>query len=103
VKAQGIDPVSKAQTGAVTDIECKVLILAAGAMGTTPILMRTKQNGALPSLSSHLGQHLGSNGDHVAAIEYDDESKVRDLLGLPAYNDLHKGQPITTLSYDCHA
>jgi choline dehydrogenase-like flavoprotein len=85
VKAQGIDPVSKAQTGPVTDIECKVLILAAGAMGTPPILMRTKQSGALPSLSSHLGQHLGSNGDHVAA------------------NDFYKGKPITTMSYDWYA
>ena len=103
VKALGIDPVSKAQTGPVTDIECKVLILAAGAMGTTPILMRTKQSGALPSLSSHLGRHLGSNGDHVAAIEYDDESKVRDLLGLPGYNDFYKGKPITTMSYDHYA
>jgi choline dehydrogenase-like flavoprotein len=103
VKAQGIDPDTKAQTGPVTDIECKVLILAAGAMGTTPILMRTKQSGALPSLSSHLGQHLGSNGDHVAAIEYDDEQKVRDLLGLPGYNDFYKGKPITTMSYDYYA
>jgi choline dehydrogenase-like flavoprotein len=103
VKAQAIDPVSKAQSGAVTDVECKVLILAAGAMGTPPILMRTKQSGALPSLSSQLGKHLGGNGDHVAAIEYDDESKVRDLLGLPGYNDFFKGKPITTMSYDYYA
>ena len=80
-----------------------MLILAAGAMGTTPILMRTKQSGALPSLSSHLGKHLGVNGDHVAAIEYDDESKVRDLLGLPGYPDFYKGKPITTMTYDYYA
>jgi hypothetical protein len=43
------------------------------------------------------------NGDHVAAIEYDDESKVRDLLGLPGYSEFFKGKPITTMSYDWYA
>ena len=77
--------------------------MAAGAMGTPVILMRSKQNLALPSLSSHLGKHLGVNGDHVAAIEYDDEAKVRELLGLPGYADFFKGKPITTMSYDWYA
>ena len=103
VKAKKIDPSSKGETDSITDIECKVLILAAGAMGTPVILMRSRQAGALPSLSSHLGRHLGVNGDHIAAIEYDDESKVRDLLGLPGYSDFYKGKPITTMSYDWYA
>jgi choline dehydrogenase-like flavoprotein len=103
VKAKQIDPETRQQGGSITDIECKVLILAAGAMGSPVILMRSKQSGALPSLSSHLGRHLGVNGDHIAAIEYDDESKVRDLLGLPGYADFFKGKPITTMSYDWYA
>jgi choline dehydrogenase-like flavoprotein len=103
VKAKRVDPETKQQGDAITDIECKVLILAAGAMGTPVVLMRSKQSGALPSLSSHLGRHLGVNGDHVAAIEYDDESKVRELLGLPGYADFFKGKPITTMSYDWYA
>jgi len=103
VKAKQVDPTSKQQTSSITDIECKVLILAAGAMGTPVILMRTKQSGALPSLSPHLGRHLGVNGDHVAAIEYDDESKVQELLGLPGYHEFFKGKPITTMSYDWYA
>jgi choline dehydrogenase-like flavoprotein len=103
VKAQRVDPTTKQQVGAITDIECKVLILAAGAMGSPVILLRSKEHGALPSLSSHLGRHLGVNGDHVAAIEYDDESKVRDLLGLPGYSEFFKGKPITTMTYDYFA
>ena len=79
------------------EIECKVLILAAGAMGTPPILMRSRT--ALPSLSPHVGLHLGVNGDHVAALEYD-PAKVRRLLGLPGYGQFHKGKPITTMTYD---
>jgi choline dehydrogenase-like flavoprotein len=79
------------------EIECKVLILAAGAMGTPPILMRSRM--ALPSLSDQLGRHLGVNGDHVAALEYD-PAKVRRQLRLPGYGQFHKGKPITTMTYD---
>lgn len=70
-------------------IECKVVVLAAGAMGTTPILMRSKP--FLPGLSDHLGRHLGTNGDHVAAVEYDPR-RVRRVLGLPGLRGLPQGQ-----------
>ena len=104
VKGAHVDPQTKQQGASIDDIECKVLIMAAGAMGTPVILMRSQQAlDGLPSLSSHLGRHLGVNGDHIAAIEFDDESKVRDLLGLPGYSDFFKGKPITTMSYDWYA
>ncbi|MDX6671719.1 MAG: enediyne biosynthesis protein [Solirubrobacteraceae bacterium] len=83
--------------GANVELECKVLVLATGAMGNAPILMRSRND--LPSLSDQVGRHLGVNGDHVAAIEYDPR-KVRDVLGLPGYADFHKGKPITTMTYD---
>jgi hypothetical protein len=66
-------------------------------MGTPPILMRSQL--ALPQISSHVGKHLGVNGDHVAAIEVN-PGKARDVLGLPGYADFFKGKPITTMSYD---
>ena len=88
---------TRAASGPSVEYECKVLVLAAGAMATAPILMRSRND--LPSLSSELGKHLGSNGDHVAAAEYD-PAKVRDLLGLPGYGEFYKGKPITTMTYD---
>jgi len=93
---EGDNP-SRQPTGEQEEIECKVLILAAGAMGNPPILMRSRSD--LPSLSGRVGQHLGINGDHVAAVEYDPK-KVRDVLGLPGYGQFYKGRPITTMSYD---
>jgi hypothetical protein len=69
-------------------------------MGTPPILMRSRL--MLPSLSSHVGRHLGVNGDHVGAIEYDSR-KVRDTLGLPGYAEFYRGKPITTMTYDFFA
>jgi choline dehydrogenase-like flavoprotein len=91
-----IDPDTKQPT-ASAELECKALILATGAMGDAPILMRSALD--LPALSGHVGHHLGSNGDHVAAIEYDPQ-RVHDVLGLGRYHAFHKGMPITTMSYD---
>jgi enediyne biosynthesis protein E9 len=90
------DP-TRQPTGETFEVECKVLILSAGAMGTTPLLMRSRPT--LPSLSLHLGRHLGINGDHIAAVEYD-EQKVRDVLGLPGYGQIYKGHHIAAMSYD---
>jgi choline dehydrogenase-like flavoprotein len=99
VRGGKVDPATKQTTSSV-EIECKVAILAAGAMGTTPILMRSRQNGSLLGLSPHLGKHLGVNGDHIAAIEVDSR-KARSVLGLPGgYDEFFKGKPITTMSYD---
>jgi choline dehydrogenase-like flavoprotein len=93
---EGPNP-TRQPTGATEDIECKVLILAAGAMGNPPLLMRSRPD--LPSLSDQVGHHLGVNGDHVAGAEYDPK-KVRSVLGLPGYDSFYKGKPITTMTYD---
>ena len=47
-----------------------------------------------------VGKHLGVNGDHIAAIEYDPSRRSRDVLGLPGYGQFYKGKPITTMTYD---
>jgi enediyne biosynthesis protein E9 len=99
---EGDHPTRQPVYGMQEQIECRVLVLAAGAMGTPPILMRSKQSGDLPSISNRIGKHLGVNGDHVAGVEYDPR-KVRDLLKLPGYAAFYKGKPITTMSYDWYA
>src|SRR3954453_19711732 len=93
---QGPNPTRQA-TGQTVEFECKVLILATGAMGNPSILMRSRND--LPSLSDQVGKSLGVNGDHIAAIEYDPD-KVRDVLGLPPFRHFYQGKPITTMSYD---
>src|SRR5436190_6603130 len=99
---EGDHPSRQPVQGMSEQIECKVLVMSAGAMGTPPILMRSKQNGDLSSLSDEVGKHLGVNGDHVAGIEYDPK-KVTGLLKLPGYGAFFKGKPITTMSYDWYA
>src|SRR5438067_4448607 len=74
---EGDNPTRQPKPGQSEEIECKVLILAAGAMGNPPLLMRSRND--LPSLSDHVGKHVGVNGDHVAGVEYD-PAKIRSLL-----------------------
>jgi enediyne biosynthesis protein E9 len=91
------DNPSRAPTGTTEEIECKVMIVACGAMNTPPVLMRSRTN--LPTLSNQTGKHLGVNGDHIAALEYDPK-KIKSVLGLPRYGQFYKGKPITTMTYD---
>jgi choline dehydrogenase-like flavoprotein len=93
----GPNPTRQPVSGQTEEIECKVLILSAGAMANAPLLMRSQP--ALPSLSSQVGHHLGVNGDHIAGLEYDPD-KIRSVLGLPGYGQFYKGRPITTMTYD---
>jgi enediyne biosynthesis protein E9 len=88
---------TRAPTGAQVKLQCKVLVLAAGAMSTPPLLLRSRSS--LPSLSAQVGKNLGVNGDHVAAIEFRPD-RVRRVLGLPGYHEFYKGKPITTMTYD---
>ncbi len=82
-------------------IEAKLVILAAGAMGTPVILQRSTALGAMPSA---VGRYFSPNGDRVTLGVFD-ETKVRDLLGLERapgvpYGAYAIGRPITTASYD---
>jgi choline dehydrogenase-like flavoprotein len=97
VTASEVDNTTRQPSGTTFDVECKVLILAAGAMGNSPLLMRSRP--FLPALSLRVGKHLGVNGDHIAGVEYD-ERKIRDVLKLPGYGQIYKGNHITTMSYD---
>jgi choline dehydrogenase-like flavoprotein len=83
-------------------IEAKIVILAAGAMGTPVILQRSAT--FLGSMPAAVGRHFSPNGDRVTLAVYD-EAKVRDVLGLErepgvAYEAYPIGKPIGSMSFD---
>jgi choline dehydrogenase-like flavoprotein len=83
-------------------IEAKIVVLAAGALGTPVILQRSAPFlGAMPDA---VGKHFSPNGDHVSMAVLD-ESKVRDVLGLrrdarTAYEAFPIGKPISSMTFD---
>ncbi|WP_405446976.1 GMC oxidoreductase [Streptomyces erythrochromogenes] len=57
-------------TGKVTQVRelgCRQLFLGAGSLGTTEILLRARETGALPALSDRVGRGWGPNGNVMTA------------------------------------
>jgi enediyne biosynthesis protein E9 len=83
-------------------IEAKLVIVAAGTMGTPVILQRSAPGlGAIPSA---VGRYFSPNGDRVSMALLD-EAKLASVLGLQrgngvAYEAFHIGKPIGSMSYD---
>ncbi|MFI6643849.1 GMC oxidoreductase [Streptomyces sp. NPDC050504] len=48
---------------AVREISCDRLFLGAGSVGTTELLVRARETGALPALSERVGTNWGTNGN----------------------------------------
>jgi len=85
-------------------IEAKIVILAAGAMGTPVILQRSAQDNFLGGMPRAVGRHFSANGDRITMAALD-EGKVRDLLGLQrapgiAYDAFPIGKPIASMTFD---
>ena len=45
------------------ELGCEQLYLSAGVLGTTELLLRARETGALPDLSAEVGRGYGNNGD----------------------------------------
>ncbi|WP_369268647.1 GMC family oxidoreductase N-terminal domain-containing protein [Streptomyces sp. R11] len=87
------------QTGT---IHAKLVVLAAGAIGTPVILQRSAI--LLGGVHAAVGRYFSGNGDRVSVAEID-ESKLHLLLGLSRsdgipYEGLPIGRPITAATYD---
>ncbi len=54
-------------TVAVHEIGCRHLFLGAGSLGTTELLLRARDTGALPGLGEEVGTGWGTNGNVMAA------------------------------------
>jgi choline dehydrogenase-like flavoprotein len=83
-------------------IEAKLVVLAAGTMGTPVILQRSAAG--LGGVPPAVGRYFSPNGDRVSMALLDEE-KLGSVLGLQrepgvAYEAFHIGKPIGSMSYD---
>jgi cholesterol oxidase len=65
ISVQKVSPTGKVLSRRT--ISCDRLILAAGSIGTTELLMRARQRGTLSNLGEEIGTGWGSNGDATTA------------------------------------
>lgn len=83
-------------------IHAKLVILAAGTLGTPVILQRSAP--LLGGVPSAVGRYFSPNGDRVS-MALMDEAKLSTVLGLSrspgvAYQGFYAGKPIGSMSYD---
>ena len=83
-------------------IEARIVVLAAGTMGTPVILKRSAAG--LGGVPDAVGRHFSPNGDRVS-MALMDEDRIASVLGLgrpdgSAYEAFHIGKPIGSMSYD---
>ncbi len=67
------------------EIGCDQLYLNAGVLGTTTILLRARDTGALPDLNAEIGRGYGNNGDVMVAHELADGDPAgtqQSLMGM---------------------
>jgi choline dehydrogenase-like flavoprotein len=97
-----LDPNDYTNVVGTGTIEAKVVVLAAGAVGTPVILQRS----ALPlgGVPGAVGRYFSGNGDRVSVAVVND-SAAQSVLGLQrtngvGYQALPVGKPITAMSFD---
>lgn len=83
-------------------IEAKIVIVAAGTVGTPAILNRSAAT--LGGMPAAVGRNFSFNGDHINCAVMDDE-KVRTVLGLErepgvGYEAGHIGRSAGSMNYD---
>jgi cholesterol oxidase len=69
------------QNGQVSSIDANAVFVCAGAINTTELLLRCRdQLGTLPKLSPALGQHYSGNGDYLA-FAFETAQKYQPAVG----------------------
>ncbi len=88
-----IDPDHAPGMGAPRQIKAGMVVLAAGTLGSTEILLRSRQKGL--ALSDRLGHGFSANGD-IIAFGYGAKTPVNAIgVGHPAKTDLTVGAAVS--------
>jgi cholesterol oxidase len=73
------------------ELGCDRLFLSAGVLGTSHILLRARDTGALPDLSDEIGRGYGNNGDvmvsHMTSDPTGTEQSLMGMINIDGRND----------------
>ena len=80
-EVEAIDPLNP-KVGRYPALRARKLVLSAGVLGTLELLLRSREAGLLPEISSTLGKQVRTNSEAITAVLADDEGV--DLTKGPA-------------------
>ncbi len=78
------------------ELSCDRLILAAGSIGTTELLVKARAKGNLPNLNEEIGKGWGTNGDTIVTRSF--SSPLGAVQASPSVSRIHDrkaGLPVT--------
>jgi cholesterol oxidase len=81
-------------------INCHHLVLSAGSMWTSKLLMKAKYSGSLPNLNDHVGKFWGNNGERVFLRMALPESTLKTQGGPPSVGSMFQKTPYGPASYE---
>ncbi len=72
-----------------TTLEASQVIFSAGALGTTRLLLRLRESGRLPALSSRLGEHVRTNSEAILGASAPFREDVDYSKGVAITSSIH--------------
>lgn len=82
----------------LASISADIVVLAAGTLGSTEILLRSQKNGL--SLSEHVGKHFSANGDTIG-FSYNTDYPINGVgFGTRPADDMNPVGPCSTAMID---
>lgn len=94
VRVERID--TAGNTLAREEIACAYLFLGAGSLGSTELLLRARETGALPDLSEEIGKGWGPNGNIMTARAnrlWNPTGRHQSSMATLAIDNWHSDQP----------
>jgi len=94
-----VEVISQTVTGkqlARTTLTCDRLFLAAGSVGTSELLVKARDQGALANLNEYVGEGWGTNGDAIVVRSF--AAMAGKTQGTPSASRIHdtrEGMPVT--------
>lgn len=94
-----VEVISQTVTGkqlARTTLTCDRLFLAAGSVGTSELLVKARDQGALANLNEYVGEGWGTNGDSIVVRSF--AAMAGKTQGTPSASRIHdtrEGMPVT--------
>jgi cholesterol oxidase len=84
-------PAARILGGGRTRLTCRGVVFAASSLGTQDLLMRLKDDGALPRLSGALGRNVRTNAESLIGIRYPggEDLSTGIAIGSGIYLDAH--------------
>ena len=81
-------------------IKARRVVLSAGALGTSRLLLRCRKQGLLPRLSERVGSFVRTNSEAIIAVLCGDDTNYGEGIAITSSLDLSDGTHVEVVTYN---